>query len=282
MSAETTDDLVRSAGQRLIKAGIPNGLQEARWLLAHTGADQIEAFHALLARRLNREPLQHILGSTPFYKLELKTDHRALIPREDSYEVVALAQQCLDRLGKADLKLADLGTGSGALLAALLTAYPNTTGIAVERSDEAMSLATENFAALGLSDRIDCFTGSWADWADWSACDLIISNPPYIRSDVIPTLEPEVREHDPLEALDGGTDGLDAYRQIISLGAQKMRPDAYLVLEIGHDQRRAVTTLLEDADFMEIQHQKDLSGHDRGIAARRPPQKGLGEIDSSR
>lgn len=281
MSGLTYDEaLTRSAGQKLVKAGIENGLQEARWLLAHAGPDQ--PFDALIARRINREPLQHIIGSTPFYTLELKTDRRALIPREDSHEVVTLAQHCIEKASDTALKIADLGTGSGALLAALLSDLPQATGIAVEESADAMSLAQENFDALGLSDRTYSFTGSWTEWTSWSECDLIISNPPYIRSDVIPTLEPEVRDHDPREALDGGADGLDAYREIISLGAQHMKPGAHLVLEIGYDQRGAVTALLEAADFIEIRQKKDLGGQDRAVAATRPPQKGLGEIDSTR
>ncbi len=308
MNIESADVLIGWGGEQLKKAGIETPFKEARWLLAFVvrGRDfrsvpfnmivpseqDAARFKTLIARRSTREPFQHILGETGFMSVLLKTDSRALIPRQDSEEAIILAMLVLMDSGHTpssvrpkqggSLLVADLGTGSGALLASLLSDYPDAKGVAVELSTDAMSLAQENFDALGLSDRTYAFTGSWTDWAGWSECDLIISNPPYIRSEVIPTLEPEVRDHDPREALDGGEDGLDAYREIISLGAQHMKPGAHLVLEIGYDQRGAVTALLEAADFVGIRHQKDLGGQDRAVAATRPQKKGLGEIDSTR
>ncbi len=227
----------------------------------------IDAFQAGVVQRLSGEPLQHILGSTDFFGLTLRSDDRALIPRPDSEIVVEVALSRIPR--DQTTKIADLGTGTGALLLALLSQRPLATGTAVEANLKAASLASENIKTLDLEDRASVFQGSWTNWGGWKEYDLIISNPPYIRSDVIPTLAPEVRDHDPMDALDGGPDGLAAYREIISLGAMHMKVGAYLVLEIGYDQREAVTSLLLAAGFAEIEHCKDLGGHDRAIAAQK-------------
>lgn len=285
MSEDAAETLLRNAGALLKQVGIESGYREARTLLFTAvgtlpykslplfarilETEQIERFNALIARRVAHEPLQHILGHTGFFTVDLKTDPRALIPRSDSEEVVMFA---LERVGfnqSSVLSIADLGTGCGALLAALLEQLPNSRGTAIERSADALALATENFEALDQSSRVECFLGSWTNWTGWATTDLIISNPPYIVSDVIPTLAPEVRDHDPMDALDGGVDGLDAYREIITL-ARGMKPGAHLVLEIGYDQKATVTALLETAGFTDIAHRKDLGDNDRAIAATAP------------
>ncbi|MBO6695449.1 MAG: peptide chain release factor N(5)-glutamine methyltransferase, partial [Henriciella sp.] len=199
--------------------------------------------------------------------LELWSDGRALIPRADSECVVDLALMQIPE--DAAWHLADLGTGSGALLAALLSQRQRASGAAVEQSAAAISLANENFETLNLTGRVQLVQSAWADWAGWDRCDLIISNPPYIASDVIPDLAPEVRDFDPMDALDGGPDGLAAYREIIALGGERMRSGAHLVLEIGYDQNSAVTDLLGSAGFVQLEHRKDLSGNDRAIAAKK-------------
>lgn len=282
--SETLAAAERRIAQELAAAGIEEAAFEARLLLSHiTGlsravmiadpgraltSEESLACKEALARRVAREPLQHILGVTQFYGLDIRTDARALIPRADSECVVEAA---LDRLPKdAPLILADLGTGSGCLLAALLTQRPLARGEGVEASAEAASLARENLAALSLAARGTIFEGSWAGWQGWHTADLIISNPPYIASGVIPELAPEVRAHDPLSALDGGADGLDAYREIAALGAAGMKPGAWLVLEIGFDQKEAVSHLLAQSGFKYLASGQDLGGNDRWVAARRP------------
>lgn len=285
MSLESSEQLLRWGAEQLDQAGIEDSLLQARRLLAFVlFADSYETsalltaqpdaqaaieFKALIARRVQRTPLQHLVGETGFMRLVLKTDARALIPRDDTGEVVMLA---LNRLGEEkdrNWKIADLGTGSGAILAALMDDLPNAVGIAVEQNPAAMSLAKENFETLGFLSRIALFNDRWENWRGWNECDLIVSNPPYIESPVLSTLQPEVRDHDPVDALDGGVDGLEAYRQIISLAEIQMRPSAWLVLEIGHNQKASVTALLESANFTAITHTRDLGDNDRAIAARK-------------
>jgi release factor glutamine methyltransferase len=220
-------------------------------------------FEASIARRAAREPLQHITGSTGFYGLEFKTDRRALVPRADSECVVEAA---LEFLGETEAAhIADLGTGSGCLLAAVLSARARATGEGVEADADAATLARENIAALGLAARARIIETEWSAWTGWGSASLILSNPPYIASSVIATLAPEVRDHDPRLALDGGPDGLGAYRQIIALAQRGMARAAPLVLEIGHDQREAVLALLDAAGFTDTGSAKDLGGQDRCV-----------------
>jgi len=271
--------MIRVAAERLREAGIDNPRHDAQLLMiesfgdtraalitaaqAIVPADVLARFEAAIARRSGREPLQHILGWTGFYGLELKTDSRALIPRPDSECAVEVALGLVAERGK--LEVADLGTGSGCLLAALLANLPDATGTGVEADRAAASLARENFALCGLEARASVFEGSWADWTGWTTADLIISNPPYIPTLMIESLEPEVKDFDPAAALDGGADGLAAYREIIRLGKTYMKRRVPLVLEIGHDQRAAVLGLLGAAGFSETGHCLDLGGNDRCV-----------------
>jgi release factor glutamine methyltransferase len=283
MPKPTFDQLIRSAAQRLHDAGIESARQNAVQLMLHVrgdaraalisaGASPVpkpveENFLAAVERRIRREPLQHIVGSTDFYGLEILADGRALIPRPDSETVVEAALALIPQAEA--VSLADLGTGSGCMLAALLHLRPDARGVGVEASPEAASLARENFVALGLSGRADLFEGSWADWSGWEQSDLVISNPPYIASGEIAGLSPEVRAHDPMKALDGGADGLNAYREIVALAESRLKPGAWLVFEIGYDQKQAVTELLKAADFASIGTAADLGGNDRAVWARK-------------
>ncbi len=282
--SRTFGEIVCWAQRRLGGAGIEGARQEARWLVA--GLMDIEpgelitrdrdpapaGFAAkldpLLRRRAVGEPLAYLTGNTEFYGRIFKTDARALIPRDDSECVVELAFELMP--AGETLGVADLGTGSGCLLVSLLTGHPWTRGTGVDLSAEALSLARENAALNSVEAKADFFAGSWADWTGWGEVDLIISNPPYIASDIIETLDRDVRDYEPRLALDGGPDGLDAYREIIVLGAEKMKPGAWLVLEIGYDQKAAVTALLEAAGWTGILHRRDLGGNDRAVAAQRP------------
>jgi release factor glutamine methyltransferase len=275
---------MRGAAARLRAAGIEDAAFEVRLmmdaasglsradLIARAGAavppEAQARFAAMLDRRVGREPLQHILGRAGFFGLDLAIDRRALIPRPDSECVVEAALR-LAR-GRNVRHVADLGTGSGCLLGALLTHLPEAEGTGVEADPAAASLAAENLAALGLAGRARVFGGRWADWTGWEAADLVISNPPYIRSAEIESLEPEVREFDPWAALDGGADGLVAYREIIALAGYRLGAGVPLVLEIGHDQREQVLELLQVAGFTDPGHAGDLGRRDRCVWAEAP------------
>ena len=281
MIAKSYANLLNSGAADLRVANLDDPVREARRLLllasgkspadliAHemdiATDDHIASFRSMIEMRAQRVPFEHIAGQVSFFGLMLRSDSRALIPRADSETVVSLA---LDLIPEgATFQIADLGTGSGALLAAILSQRPKVRGIGIENDPNAILLAIENFEICGISRRADLFEGGWADWQGWSEYDLILSNPPYIQSAVIETLQPEVREFDPMVALDGGANGLDAYREIISLAADDMKPGAHLVFEIGYDQKRAVSDLLFKAGFTDLRHQQDLGGNDRAIAA---------------
>ncbi len=280
---QTYQDLLRTGTQRLRAAGLEEASHEVRLMmmaasgLSRTGLISAEAdsvpddiagrFNEMLRRRQVREPLQHILGTTEFYGLEFVCDARALIPRPDSEAVVEAALRLVPE--DAPMTIADLGTGTGCLLAALLANRPQLRGVGVEASPQAAGLARQNLSRLGLERRASVFEGSWADWQDWHTAGLIISNPPYIASADIAGLAPEVRTHDPMAALDGGADGLAAYREIIALASQCLPPGAWLVFEIGHDQKEAVSGLMESAEFTEIGASKDLGGNDRAVWGRK-------------
>lgn len=271
--------MIRRATERFRAAGIADARQNAAMLMLHAfgdtraallaaGASPVpettqEVFHAAVERRLLREPLQHILGTTHFYGLEFRSDPRALIPRMDS-EVVVETALCLIPKDHR-VVVADLGTGTGCLLGAILWNRPLAVGTGVEADPGAAALARENFDILGLSGRANLFGGPWDRWTGWEAAGVIVSNPPYIATAEIESLAPEVRDHDPRLALDGGSDGLAAYQDLISTGAARMPMGAALVLEIGHDQRAAVLDLLAQAGFTGLGHRLDLGGNDRCV-----------------
>ena len=273
------DALVRETARRLRHAGIDDPMLEARLLVMHASglsrtdllaqgmdvvpAESVARLEPLVSRRLSREPLQHIVGRAHFYGLELICDRRGLIPRSDSEVVVDVALRLLPE--EVDVCVADLGTGSGCLLAAILANRPRAVGIGVDTSADAVALASQNMALLNLQLRADVLRCGWRDWTDWHRADLIISNPPYIPSADLSTLQPEVREHDPLQALDGGSDGLAAYREIVDLAARKMKAGGWLVLEIGFDQREDVLRLLAENGLSDCGSERDLGGHDRVV-----------------
>ena len=278
MRSNSYASLIQRASKQLSKADIPDAVREARLLMLL--ASKLTPAE-LLARENDAAAPRHIaagLGNLLNKRVEdvaipradidaISSDSDLYALRADSEFVVDLALGLL--ADGAACYIADLGAGTGALLAAILAQRPLATGVAVEASPEAVVLARENLDLHEMTGRADIFQGSWSDWSGWSRCDLIISNPPYIRSDIIPELAPEVRDHDPIEALDGGPDGLDAYREIIAIAATAMTSGAHLVFEIGYDQKQAVSALLVEAGFVDLQHKQDLGGQDRAIAARK-------------
>ncbi|WP_417495577.1 peptide chain release factor N(5)-glutamine methyltransferase [Maricaulis sp.] len=216
----------------------------------------------LAALRLQRVPLSQVLGSRPFWTLDLKVTADVLTPRADTE---ALVEAVLARCSDAPLHMLDLGTGSAAILAALLSERAAWTGLGIDLSPAALAVARQNLDACALTARAQLAQGRWGEGLRDHSFDLIVSNPPYIVREVLAGLEPEVRDHEPALALDGGEDGLDAYRVIVADLPRLLRPGARFALEIGFDQAGAVLGLAEAAGLMALECLQDLSGHDRVV-----------------
>lgn len=218
-------------------------------------------------RRMAREPVTRILGKRGFWSFELTVAPGVLDPRPDS-EV--LVEACLKHLGQGarsqPLRILDAGAGSGALLAALLTELPEATGLAVDISPEAVALAAANLASLGLRERADVRLQRW-DTVVGEIFDVVVSNPPYIASEEIDGLDPEVRLHDPHLALDGGQDGLEAYRSLARILPVWLKSSGLAAFEIGATQGPAVTGVLAAAGLKNISVVKDFSALDRVVIA---------------
>jgi release factor glutamine methyltransferase len=236
-------------------------------------ADESRSLGDFAHRRLGGEPVARILGQKEFWGLPLKLSAATLVPRPDTETVVELALEML-RASPAPgrpLRIADLGTGSGAILLALLSELPDAVGIGTDISTEALQTARNNARELGLADRADFIACDYASDLD-GAFDLMVSNPPYIRSADIPGLATEVRNFDPAAALDGGRDGLDAYRALIPQAMLLLAPDGVLVVEIGQGQHDDVTGLMMAAGLApEGPGKPDLAGIRRALGGRKKP-----------
>jgi release factor glutamine methyltransferase len=244
-------------------------------IIAQASRKLTPAEAALLAqyarRRIAGEPVARILGQKEFWGLPLQLSPATLVPRPDTETVVELALQLLRAGGEPDrsLRIADLGTGSGAILLALLSELPAAKGFGTDISEEALQTAAANAARAGLSDRATFIA---CDYASGLAglFDLIVSNPPYIRSSDIAGLAAEVANHDPLAALDGGADGLDAYRTLIPQAARLLAPGAVLVVEAGQGQSGLIEALMTAAGLMPATAPKaDLAGIPRAVAGHK-------------
>ena len=224
-------------------------------------------------RRLAGEPVARLLGSREFWGLPLQLCAETLVPRPDTETVVELALEMIRTAPAADrvLRIADIGTGSGAILLALLSELPDACGIGTDISVATLRTARANAANLGFGGRAAFIACDYAT-ALSGVFDLIVSNPPYIRSAEIAGLGLEVRDHDPHRALDGGTDGLDAYRALIPQAARLLAPRGALVVEVGHGQSAAVQRLMAAAGLRpERPPRTDLGGIPRAVAGRKLP-----------
>jgi release factor glutamine methyltransferase len=224
-------------------------------------------------RRMAGEPVARILGIKEFWGLPLSLTSATLVPRPDTETIVEAALDILRAEYRDDhpLRIADLGTGSGAILLALLSERPDAFGIGTDISETALQTAKNNANQLGLAPRAAFVACDYAA-ALSGAFDLIVSNPPYIPSGDIATLATEVRDHDPRRALDGGRDGLDAYRRIAPEAARLLTPHGSLILEVGHDQSAAVEGLLTTAGLsLPGAPKADLAGIRRAVTGRNLP-----------
>lgn len=226
--------------------------------------DGLKRLEAMGARRLRGEPVVRILGERAFYGLPFLLGPETLVPRPETEMLVNRGLEILE--GRQNRRILDLGTGTGCIAISILYASPSTLGVAVDISPEALATAQANADRHGVSKRLELRRGSWFEplRAD-ERFDLIVSNPPYINSDEIAGLAREVREHDPLRALDGGADGLVAYREIAARAAGWLKPDGALLLEIGATQGLAVKSLVLSGGFRDVHVHPDLAGLDRVV-----------------
>jgi len=255
--------ILDSAALRLRAAGIEWPRLEARLLLAHAAgvsqtdivagrnvadADALARFDRLVDRRIAHEPLAYILGRREFWSLDFQVGPGVLIPRPESETLVEAALRgCPER--DENLKVLDLGTGSGCLLLAFLSERKNAKGVGVDVSDEALAWARRNAENLGLSERVRFVRDDWGR-ALSDVFDVVFVNPPYVRSAEIAALAPELADHEPAMALDGGWDGLDAYRAVASVLLPRLSARGCAYLELGQGQAEAVSEIFTKAGFL--------------------------------
>ena len=244
-------------------------IAQAARLLTETETSRLAQY---AGRRIAGEPVARILGTREFWGLPFRLSEATLVPRPDTETVVELALEIFrDRQASRQMRIADIGTGSGAILLALLHEIPGAVGVGTDLSLTALETARDNAAALGLADRASFVACSYAT-ALRGPFDLVVSNPPYIPSAEIPKLSIEVREHDPHLALDGGNDGYDAYRALIPQAAERLAPGGALIVEAGQGQARNIETLMTAAALVVDRPPKaDLAGIPRAVSARKMP-----------
>jgi len=228
-------------------------------------AEALMKLQDFAARRLHGEPVVRIIGEKEFWGLAFALDAATLVPRPETEMLVRRGLEVLH--GRTHRQLLDLGTGTGCIPIAILSESPSTMAVAVDLNPAAVATARRNAERHGVGRRFDARVGSWFEplRAD-ERFDLITANPPYIEHAAIAALPPEVREHDPLLALDGGADGLDAYRAIVGGARRWLKPGGALVVEIGASQAAAVRALFVEAGLEEIALEKDLAGLDRVVS----------------
>ena len=282
----TVAGMRRSLAQQFRAAGLESANIDARILVGHAlcldhaalatvgdrplNAEERQAIAALAHRRLAREPVARIIGSKEFWSLPLRIDASTLVPRPETETVVEVALAAIDANGARTraLRIADLGTGSGALLLALLSELPNATGIGTDISIDALTIARANAQRLGIAGAV--FVAGDMARPLGAPLDLIVSNPPYIASGELAALAPEVRVFDPRSTLDGGADGLEFYRALAASAPALLKPGGALVVEISAGQADAVARLFSAVGLALAPPQPDLNGIPRALLARKP------------
>jgi release factor glutamine methyltransferase len=280
-----TDTLVtlwQSVRDRLTAAGVDTPVLDAR-LLVEAGAgvsrmdivtdprraisaEQFAGVDALVRRREAREPVSHIIGRKHFWTLEFEVNKHVLTPRPETEFVVEAGLRAI--AAKPDARILDLGVGSGAILLTLLVERPRTTGFGTDISEEALVVARANAKTLRVEDRVELRSGDWAAGVN-GGFDLVVSNPPYIATDEIKSLAPEVSQHEPRIALDGGADGLAAYRIIIADLPRLLKPGGNFALEVGRGQADAVAAIAKAAGLSTGEPWRDLAGLPRVVVGER-------------
>jgi release factor glutamine methyltransferase len=281
----TVLETIQRSTDYLAGKGVDSPRLQAEWLLAHVlqvprlqlylqferglTEAQTSLARAAVQRRGRREPLQHILGTVGFCGLELSAGAEALIPRPETELLAETALTRLKELPPGQRRFLDFGTGSGCLAIALTAHCADAVACAIDISTAALQLARNNTVRHGLVDRIRFFAGDgFAALPEAEQFSMIVSNPPYIPSGEIAALEPEVRDHDPRDALDGGADGLGFYRRIGREGREWLADDGWLFLELGDGQVEPVRALLKSYSWIVESVTDDYSGRPRVLSAR--------------
>jgi len=285
----TVGTMRRALAQMFLAAGLDSPDLDARILVGHAlsldhaalaasaaqplDAGQRAAIAAFAQRRLAHEPVARIIGGKEFWSLQLGIDAATLVPRPETETVVEAALAAVDTGGSRmrPLRVCDIGTGSGALLLALLTELPNATGVGTDISSAALATARSNARRLGLARA--AFAACDMAAALRGPFDLVVSNPPYIATGDIVALAPEVRDFDPRAALDGGADGFDCYRAIAAAVPALIAPGGALVVELGAGQAEAVAALFATAGLAPAPARADLNAVPRALAAGKPRQR---------
>ena len=280
----TRSEALTRARERLIRARVDVPEREAEWILLHAlgippvalwsephapiAPDREAVLESLIRRREGREPLQLILGEVPFHGVALAVESGVFLPRPETEELVEVVLLRIAATGASRGRLLDWGTGSGAIAVALAKALPGWTVVAADWSPIARCLAARNAERNGVEARVEVVAGDFGApgpvTSDRALFDVVVSNPPYVRRGDIPGLMPEVRDHDPLEALDGGPDGLDAFRSLARGMHAWLRTGGLLALEIGADQADNVLGILS-VPIDDARVQPDRAGHPRYV-----------------
>ena len=282
-ACKTYRELYEEGRRILEQAGLPDAALDARFLLEEVCGtnlqtllvfpekkvteEEVNQYRAFIQRRKDREPTAMILGEWDFMGLTFRLNKSTLIPEQDTEVLVETALEELKRrgLGEAPLRILDLCTGSGCILLSLLHELRNAGGLGTDLSEEALEAARENAVRLGLQERAAFRQGDlWEPVGD-ERFDLIVSNPPYVPTEVIPTLEPEVRCGEPYAALDGGEDGLAFYRRIMREAAGHLKPSGIIIVESGFDEAPQIAALMQDQKLRGIRTVKDYGGLDRVV-----------------
>lgn len=282
-ACKTYRELYEEGRRILEQAGLPDAALDARFLLEEVCGtnlqtllvfpekkvteEEVNQYRAFIQRRKDREPTAMILGEWDFMGLTFRLNKSTLIPEQDTEVLVETALEELKRRGpgEAPLRILDLCTGSGCILLSLLHELRNAGGLGTDLSEEALEAARENAIRLGLQERAAFRQGDlWEPVGD-ERFDLIVSNPPYVPTDVIPTLEPEVRCGEPYAALDGGEDGLVFYRRILKEAAGHLKPSGIIIVESGFDEAAQIAVLMQDQKLRGIRTVKDYGGLDRVV-----------------
>ena len=277
------NSLLDSSQSQLAEAGVLSPRLDSEIILAHTLnlsrtdlwtqgkrvliESEVKVIKKYMERRLNREPISQIVGHQEFWSLDFIVDENVLAPRPETELLIEIALNCIS---SPTAKILDLGTGSGALAVTMAKEISECKVSALDIDPKALSIAKENAVRHGVADQIE-FICADIKKSDWLGCfSMILSNPPYIKSEDIEKLMPEVRNYEPRKALDGGVTGLDFYRIVIPMAIDRLEENGFLILEIGHDQADEVKALLDNFScYKNIEVIQDYSRYDRIVKAQK-------------